>query len=144
MKTNAIYILFTKENNIEKHLLLQALKEIKDKTNVVIFRTLLELNNYLSFKNNVLPQVLFLDPKMGFLYINEIKKTDLFKNITIAIYSNIKSLKEMEDIFVIGANVYIKKPTDISFLKHILSKIISLNTKYQTLGFDKQNFMLSI
>ena len=76
--------------------------------------------------------------------LKEIKSIERLKNISIAIYSTSASEEDIEETFVKGANVYIKKPSDFSVLKKILQEVITINWQYQTSGLNRDNFLLSI
>lgn len=125
-----------------------AFEELKIKTKVKTFADGVELMNYLNIEDTVLPNVLFLDLNMpkknGFECLKEIKKNDRFKDIAIAIYSTSSSEEHIEETFINGANIYIKKPSNFAVLKKILSDIITINWQYQTSGLNKDNFLLRI
>ena len=70
--------------------------------------------------------------KNGIECLKEIKKNNLYKDITIAIYSTSGSEKDIEETFVRGANVYIKKPSDFNSLKKVLQEAITKDWQYQT------------
>jgi CheY-like chemotaxis protein len=126
----------------------EAFQEIKIKTVVTTLNNGIELMNYLNKEDAVLPHVLFLDLNMpgktGLDCLKEIKSIDRLKNIAIAIYSTSASDEDIEDTFVEGANVYIKKPHEFSTLKNVLSDVITLNWQYHTSGLNRDNFLLSI
>jgi CheY-like chemotaxis protein len=82
--------------------------------------------------------------KSGMEWLIEIRKNTRLKDLAIAIYSTSASEDDIENAFVNGANVYIKKPNDFSLLKSSLAKVISLNWQYHTLGLKKENFLLSL
>ena len=100
----------------------------------------------LNLINSVLPNILFLDINMpkknGVECLLEIKKNERFRDIAIAIYSTSSSEEHIEETFVNGANIYIKKPNDFQTLKKILSDVVTLNWQYHTSGLNKDNFLL--
>ena len=102
--------------------------------------------NYLNEDTSVLPNVLFLDLNMpkknGIECLLEIKENERFKDIAIAIYSTSSSEEHIEETFVNGANIYIKKPNDFATLKKVLSDVVTLNWQYHTSGLNKDNFLL--
>ena len=104
--------------------------------------------NYLNIDDAILPNVLFLDlnmpKKSGFECLKEIKKNDRFKDIAIVIYSTSSSEEHIEETFINGANIYVKKPSNFAILKKILSDIIVINWQYQTSGLNKDNFLLRL
>ena len=65
------------------------------------------------------------------------------QDIAIAIYSTSSSAQDIEDTFVQGANVYIKKPNDFKTLKKILGEIIKVNWQYRTSELNRDNYLLS-
>ena len=125
-----------------------AFDEIKIKTKVKTFNDGVDLMNYLNIDDTVLPNVLFLDlnmpKKSGFECLKEIKKNDRFKDIAIVIYSTSSSEEHIEETFINGANIYVKKPSNFAVLKKILSDIIVINWQYQTSGLNKDNFLLRL
>jgi CheY-like chemotaxis protein len=148
MQTGPIYIILADDDEDDRQFFKDAFNEIKIKTVVHVVNDGAELMNHLTRENNQLPQLLFLDLNMplknGMECLKEIKSIDRLKDISIAIYSTSASEDDIEETFVKGANVYIKKPDDFVALKKILSKVISINLQYHTSGLDRDNFLLSI
>ena len=103
---------------------------------------------YLNTPNAVLPNVLFLDLNMpkknGIECLYEIKKDDRFSEIAIAIFSTSSSEEHIEETFVQGANIYIKKPSDFATLKKVLSDVVTINWQYYTSGLNRDNFLLRL
>ena len=148
MKNDVIYVLLADDDEDDRLFFKDAFSEIKINTVVETVNDGVELMNYLTKPDVVLPQVLFLDLNMprksGMECLREIKTIDKLKDIAIAIYSTSASEADIEDTFVKGANVYIKKPSDFGTLKKVLSEVITVNWQYHTSGFDKNNFLLSL
>lgn len=123
-----------------------AFDELKIKTKVSTFNDGVELMNYLNDSDSILPNVLFLDLNMpkknGIECLLEIKKNEKFNDIAVAIYSTSSSEEHIEETFINGANIYIKKPSDFDTLKKILSEVVTLNWQYHTSGLNKDNFLM--
>lgn len=123
-----------------------AFDELKIKTKVSTFNDGVELMNYLNSADSILPNVLFLDLNMpkknGVECLLEIKKNEKFNDIAVAIYSTSSSEEHIEETFINGANIYIKKPSDFDTLKKILSEVVTLNWQYHTSGLNKDNFLM--
>jgi CheY-like chemotaxis protein len=104
--------------------------------------------NALNHSESVLPNILFLDlnmpKKSGMECLLEIKSNGRFKDIAIAIYSTSASEEDIENTFVNGANIYIKKPSDFNNLKNVLSDVVTINWQYHTSGLNKDNFLLRL
>lgn len=123
-----------------------AFDELKIKTKVSTFNDGVELMDYLNNADSVLPNVLFLDLNMpkknGVECLLEIKKNEKFNDIAVAIYSTSSSEEHIEETFINGANIYIKKPSDFDTLKKILSEVVTINWQYHTSGLNKDNFLM--
>lgn len=148
MHQEIIHVLLADDDEDDRDFFKEAFDEIKLKTTVTTVMDGVELLEYLSRPDIVLPHILFLDLNMprkgGMDCLQEIKCEDRFKDIAIAIYSTSASDEDVEEAFVRGANVYIKKPGDFEELKKILSKVITINWQYHTSGLNRDAFMLSL
>jgi len=148
MQNEVIRVMLADDDEDDRLFFRDAFDEIKIKTSVTTFNNGIELMNYLNTPDSVLPHVLFLDLNMpgktGLDCLREIKTIDRLKNIAIAIYSTSASDEDIEETFVQGANIYIKKPHEFVTLKTVLSDVITLNWQYHTSGLNRDNFLLSI
>lgn len=148
MNNDPFHILLADDDETDRLLFKEAFEELKAKTILTMFNDGVELMNYLIKSNTIVPHLLFLDLNMpgknGITCLKEIKSIKKLKNISIAIYSTSASEKDMEETFLGGANVYIKKPNDFNKLKLVLEKAILTNYIYQDPPFNKENFLLSI
>ena len=148
MDNDVLYIVLAEDDEDDRLFFKEALQEIKIKTVIDFVDDGSQLMNYLNQPANRLPQVVFLDLNMpvksGMECLLEIRRNNRLKDLAIVIYSTSASEEDIEEAFVNGANIYIKKPNDFSLLKSTLAKVISLNWQYHTLGLKKENFLLSI
>ena len=148
MQNEAIHIFLADDDEDDRLFFRDAFKEIKINTVVETFNDGIELMNYLTKEGATLPHVLFLDLNMpgktGMDCLGEIKEIARLKDIAIAIYSTSASERDIEDTFVKGANIYIKKPNDFGTLKKILADVITMNWHYHTSGLDRDNFLMSL
>ncbi|HTN16045.1 MAG TPA: response regulator [Chitinophagaceae bacterium] len=148
MQSEQIYVLLADDDVDDRLFFKEAFEEIKIKTNVQIVKDGVELMDYLKKPGIKLPHILFLDLNMprksGMECLKEIKEIDQFKDIAIVIYSTSASEQDIEQTFVKGANVYIKKPNDFATLKKILTEVITINWQYHTSGLDRSTFLLSL
>lgn len=146
MTKDFINITLADDDEDDRLFFTDAFDELKINTRVNTFKDGVELMNYLNNMDSVLPNILFLDINMpkknGVECLLEIKKNERFRDIAIAIYSTSSSEEHIEETFVNGANIYIKKPNDFQTLKKILSDVVTLNWQYHTSGLNKDNFLL--
>ena len=94
------------------------------------------------------PDIIFLDLNMplksGLDCLKEIRAHPHWKELSVAIYSTSSSEEDIENTFVQGANVYIKKPHEFNRLVKVLSEVIKINWQYHTSGLNKDNFVMRI
>ena len=148
MEKEYMHIILADDDEDDRLFFTDAFDELKISTKVNTFKDGVELMDYLNADDAVLPHVLFLDLNMpkknGIECLHEIKKNEKFKDIAIAIFSTSSSEEHIEDTFVNGANIYIKKPSDFEVLKKVLSYVVTLNWQYHTSGLNLDNFLLRL
>lgn len=146
MEKDYIHIILADDDEDDRMFFTDAFDELKINTKVQTYNDGVELMNYLNKEDAILPNVLFLDLNMpkknGIECLHEIKADKRFDDIAIAIYSTSSSEEHIEETFVNGANIYIKKPNDFTTLKKVLSDVVTLNWQYHTSGLNKDNFLL--
>ncbi len=147
MENGLIKVLLADDDEDDRLFFREAFKEIKIRTKVMTFNDGEELMDHLNSNGHELPHILFLDLNMprknGIECLQEIKRTDSLKDIPVAIYSTSASEEDIEETFVKGANVYIKKPNDFGTLKKILEEVITINWQYNTSGLNRDTFLLN-
>jgi CheY-like chemotaxis protein len=148
MDKDYIHIILADDDEDDRLLFTDAFEELKINTKVNTFNDGVELMDYLNAPGSILPNVLFLDLNMpkknGIECLYEIKADEKFNDIAIAIFSTSSSEEHIEETFVQGANIYIKKPSDFTTLKKVLSEVVTINWQYHTSGLNKDNFLLRL
>lgn len=148
MPNDYIYIILADDDEDDRLFFTDAFDELGMNTKVTTFNDGVELMDYLNQENAVLPNVLFLDLNMpiknGIECLTEIKANSKMQEVAIAIYSTSASEEDIEETFVLGANIYIKKPSSFKDLKKVLSEVVSINWQYHTNGLNKDNFLLRL
>ena len=148
MKHEELHVLLADDDDDDRLFFRDAIEEVKVKTIVNMVTDGVELMDYLNNSISRLPNLLFLDLNMprksGMECLHEIRCNQKLKDLCIAIYSTSGSQNDIEETFVKGANIYIKKPNDFEELKSILDRVININWQYHTSGFNKENFLLNL
>lgn len=143
-----IHILIADDDDDDVELFNEALAELKMDNKLTSFKNGNDLMDYLQNPEIKLPHILFLDLNMpcktGHECLKEIRANPRFKDISIAIYSTSSSEKDIENTFVEGANIYIKKPNDFSKVKKIIKDVVNMNWQYQSSGLNKETFFYSL
>ena len=146
MTTDYINICLADDDEDDRLFFTDAFDELKINTKVSTFKDGVELMNYLNHFDAILPNILFLDLNMpkknGLECLLEIKKNKTLNDIVVAIYSTSSSEEHIDETFINGANIYIKKPSDFDSLKKILSDVVTINWQYHTSGLNKDNFLM--
>lgn len=149
MMTNEIIrVLLADDDKDDRNDFIEAFESLKISTTVETLKNGVELMKYLNNPSTKLPHLLFLDlnmpKKSGLDCLLEIKQIERLKHLTIVIYSTSSSEKDIEDTFLHGANIYIKKPAHLTVLKKTLLHVLTLNWQYYTSGMNRDNFLFHL
>ena len=146
MNKEYMHIILADDDEDDRLFFTDAFDELKINTKVQTYNDGAALMDYLNDEDSILPEILFLDLNMpkknGIECLQEIKSNPKFSNIAVAIYSTSSSEEHIEETFVNGANIYIKKPNDFNTLKKVLSDVVTINWQYHTSGLNKENFLM--
>lgn len=147
MENGLIHVLLADDDEDDRTFFKEAFEEIKIKTNVTLVNDGVELMNHLERNRHPKPHILFLDLNMprknGMECLLEIRNSSNLKDIPVAIYSTSSAEEDIEETFVKGANVYIKKPNNFTELKRILEEVITINWQYHTSGLNREIYLLN-
>jgi CheY-like chemotaxis protein len=143
-----MHILLADDDEDDRAFFSEAIMELKMDNKLTLFTNGNDLMDYLVLPDIKLPHILFLDLNMpgktGIDCLKEIRATTRFKDVSVAIYSTSSSEKDIEDTFIEGANIYIKKPNDFSTLKKVIKEVINMNWQFHTSGLNIETFFFSI
>lgn len=147
MNNEPFKILLADDDENDRLLFSDALKELKINTNLKVVNDGIELMHYLSMHQQDMPQLLFLDLNMpkknGFECLKEIRN-NYGNKLNIVIFSTSIYDKHIEETFLNGANVYMNKPNNFEELKMVLNKVILAAFNYEDTFFNKDNFLLKV
>lgn len=80
-----------------------------------------------------LPDIIFLDLNMplktGFECLKEIRSEERFKNLPIVVFSTSAQPSAVDELYKLGATLYIRKPSTYSLLQERIKKIFEINWK---------------
>lgn len=148
IQNEIIRVLLADDDKEDRSDFVEAFETLKIKTKVQTVNNGVELMKYLNSPSVVLPHVLFLDlnmpKKSGLECLIEIRQIEKMKNLTVVIFSTSASKQDIEDTFLNGANVYLKKPAHLTVLKKALLHVLTINWQYHTSGLNRDNFLLHI
>ncbi len=147
-KTGPFHILLADDDADDRQFFIEAMSDLKMRNRLSVFKNGEELMDYLEHPDNSVPHILFLDLNMpcktGMDCLKEIRQNAKFNDLSIAIYSTSSAEKDIENSFIGGANVYIKKPNDFAKLKKAIQEVININWQYHSSGMNMETFFLTI
>ncbi|HLA54489.1 MAG TPA: response regulator [Flavobacterium sp.] len=145
------HILLADDDADDRQFFSEAISELRMEHKLSLFKDGKELMDYLEHPDTQeadVPHILFLDLNMpcktGLDCLQEIRANSKFKDLSIAIYSTSSSEKDIEETFIGGANIYIKKPNDFSKLKKVIKDVVNINWQFHTSGLNMETFLFSI
>lgn len=148
MNQAPLHVLLADDDEDDRMIFRDALEEVKVKTRLTMVKDGIQLMDYLQQDDLDFPGIVFLDLNMprkgGIECLREIRTDKRLKNLSVAIYSTSASEGDIEDTFIKGANVYIKKPNDFATLVKVLEDVITVNWQYHNSDLNRENFVLSI
>ncbi|MEP6645886.1 MAG: response regulator [Saprospiraceae bacterium] len=148
MNQSPLHVLLADDDEDDRLIFRDALEEVKVKTRLTIVKDGIQLMEYLKHAEDDFPGIVFLDLNMprkgGVECLREIRNDKKWKNLSVAIYSTSASEGDIEDTFIKGANVYIKKPSDFASLVKVLEEVITINWQYHNSDLNRENFVLSL
>ena len=142
-------IILADDDEDDRDIFRQAIEELGLNVNLLTFETGDDLLDYLFDPEIIeLPHILFLDLNMFCVKyencLNEIRKREKLRDMSIAIYSTSTAEKDIHETFIGGANIYISKPNDFQVLKKSLREVLKINWQFHTSGLSKDTFLFSI
>jgi CheY-like chemotaxis protein len=146
------HILLADDDADDRQFFSEAINELKLQHTLTVFRDGRELMDYLESdkrdEDDDLPHILFLDLNMpymtGFDCLRAIRKNPKYNNLSVAIYSTSSSEKDIEETFIGGANIYIRKPNDFVTLKKVIKDVVNMNWQFHSSGMNLETFLFSI
>lgn len=145
---DSMHILIADDDEDDRTFFSEAMMELKMNNKLTLFNDGKDLMDYLADPEIVIPHILFLDLNMpymsGFECLKMIRANSRFKEVSIAIYSTSSSEKDIEETFIEGANIYIKKPNDFTKLKKVIKEVLNINWQFHSSGLNKETFFFSI
>jgi CheY-like chemotaxis protein len=126
-----IRVLLADDDEDDRLLFEDALKDLGYSTFLTLAKNGVELMEFLFRKDNILPDILFLDLNMplknGVECLNEIRTDQNFDDLVIVIYTTSLNQDTVDKLFRNQADYYIQKPADYDDLKKVIKKALDLS-----------------
>jgi len=148
MDKDRLHIVLAEDDEDDRAFFKEAIDDVRINTKLDIVNDGVQLMDYLANANGSIPDVVFLDLNMprkgGIECLEEIRANQKLKDISVAIYSTSSAEQDIEQTFLKGANVYIRKPNDFEKLKKAIAQVLSINWQYHTSRLNRENFILVV
>jgi len=148
MNREFLNVILADDDEAGQILLKSIFKELKIEIMVQCFQSEIQVMDCLNSTEGRIPEILLihntLSGGISKESIQEIRSEVRFGNMIIAVYGENLPESEIEDFFVAGAHVFIRKPNTYADLKKIVSDVVAVIWQYQTSGLNKDNFILKI
>jgi CheY-like chemotaxis protein len=139
MTTGPISIVLADDNNLEHLLFVQILKEMQH-VSCKHARDGCELMSMLTEGDRDLPHLVFLNIQMpvkdGMECLSEIRQNETLAALPVIIYSTSEELTQINNTYILGADLYLKKPLDFNELEE---SVIWIITHYVHKGIPRMN-----
>jgi len=128
--------IFLADDDVDDCILFEdALREICKDTELVVTHDGVELMHALQEERRKLPDVIFLDLNMprknGPECLQEIRNSETLKDIPVVIFSTSAQEGAIEQMYALGAHLYIRKPDTFPKLKQVILQILSTDWQQQ-------------
>ena len=131
----------------DRFLFREAAEELDLNMKLNMFNSAFEFTTYLEKAVAEIPNLLFLDLNMPVMngidclkYLNE---HSILNKMFVAIYSTSNHPKYVEEAYLNGANLYIKKPTNFQGVVSVIDKTVNICRDNGNLRLEKKNFLLN-
>jgi CheY-like chemotaxis protein len=145
-KKNEINILIADDDDDDREFFTEVVSEIAPLVSIKNVKNGVALMEYINKADLRLPDIIFLDLNMpcknGRECLKEIKKSEKFRHIPIVIYSTSSNIKDIENAYNDGADLYVTKPNSFSELKKIAKKVFSIDWSNLVLNHRIERFVL--
>jgi CheY-like chemotaxis protein len=133
-----INVLLADDDEDDREFFNEVVSEVVPKAKINMVKNGAALMEYIGTPGVQLPDIIFLDLNMpcknGKECLREIKRNSNYRHIPVIIYSTSSNVKDIENAYNDGADLYVTKPNTFNDLKKIAKKV---------LGIDWSSFVLN-
>lgn len=147
LKQDELYIILADDDSDDRELFGEVIKDTGLKVKLDFAEDGRELLAMLESSAKELPQLIFLDLNMpnksGTECLEIIRSSEKLKHLPVVIYSTSASIKDIDETFERGANLYIRKPSSYHDLLSMAKRVLMLDWEKYKARASKANFIFS-
>ena len=146
MGAKIVQVLLADDNKNEHVFFTHALKYVGFETALTSIYSSQQLLGHLAQEK--LPDILFLDVNMpmknGLECLSLLRADERYRDMPIIMYSTSDNRRDTDQSFLLGADLYIRKPVEIDELVAALAQVFQLYHSGQLQRISREAFVLSI
>lgn len=144
MVTGLRTIILTDDDEDDRDFFRAAVESTNPDVNLLTFNDGVSLTEYMFSNPKADPQMIFLDinmPRMnGFECLTALRQRYNPDELPIVMYTTSENELDLQEATRLGANLYVRKPTDFNRLKTIVHNVLSI--EWNNHKPDYSNFMI--
>jgi CheY-like chemotaxis protein len=141
-------IVFVEDDEDDRIFFKEAIEELKIPVRLLLFNDGKEFLDYLNAVGSTFPELVFLDlnmPRMsGLEILRVLRKFPKWSKIPVVICTTSAMDKDIQNTFMMGANIFFTKPNSFQMLKTALRKILVTNFQYRSPNSTWDNYLLKV
>jgi CheY-like chemotaxis protein len=141
-----INVLLADDDEDDREFFTEIVKEVAPQAKINTVQNGKDLMDYVNSPAAELPDIIFLDLNMpcknGKECLREIKKDFRLRHIPIIIYSTSSHVRDIENAYNDGADLYVTKPNTCNELKRIAKKVLTIDWSTFVLNNRIERFVL--
>lgn len=139
-------VLLADDNKSEHIFFAHCLKFINKAINLHFVSGGVALMNYLKDPATPLPDILFLDVNMpvknGKQCLAELRADERFDQMPIVMYSTSDAQSDTDETFILGADLYVRKPVEIEDLVSLLRAVLTVYEQDKIKRNSREHYVL--
>jgi len=142
-----VNVFLADDDSDDRELFLEAINEAKLPMNFISFRDGDELMNHLYERENINPDIIFLDINMplknGKECLADIRSSTNWNHVPVVMFSTSLNQDDIADTYKLGANLFISKPSNFASQIEIFRYVFSLYHEQKLIGTPFADFLLT-
>jgi CheY-like chemotaxis protein len=145
-KKTDLNVLLADDDDDDREFFTEVINEIAPRVKINSVKNGNALMTLINTPETILPDIIFLDLNMpcknGKECLKEIKKSSRLRHIPVIIYSTSSNVKDIENAYNEGADLYVTKPNTCTDLKRIAKKVLNIDWSNFVLNHRIERFVL--
>lgn len=120
-----------------------ALTILKVTHSIIFFGSITQLRTYLTKTNGNAILFISIADKNNLKFLGIISSLHYYAYLSIAVFDSSGIITNIEEVFAMGANIYIHKPLNRAGLNRTLQQVMRMNAQFASGNFNRETYFLS-